>query len=65
MPESAAGEERRQVRRRVRIRVAEVGAVQDHRAVQQRRAVFPGGLQALEQVGEQLHVPFVDGLELR
>ena len=47
VPEAAAGEERRQVRRRVRVGVAEVGAVQDHRAVQQRLAAFPGGLQAL------------------
>ena len=44
VPEAAAGEERRQVRRRVRVGVAEVGAVQDHRAVEQRLAVFPDGL---------------------
>ena len=65
MLEPAAREDRGQVGGHVRVRVPEVGAVEDHRAVQQRRAAFAHALQAGEQVGEQLHVPFVDGAELR
>ena len=38
--EAAAGEDRRQVRGHVRVGVAEVGAVEHHRAVEQRVFAF-------------------------
>src|SRR4029450_11585254 len=47
--ESAAGKEGRQICRRVRVSVSEVGAVQDHRAVKKRRIAFLHRLQSCEQ----------------
>ena len=64
MLEAAAHEQGRQVRRRMGAGVAEIAAVQDHRAVQQGLAVFLGGLQVGHQLGEQRHVHAVDLLEL-
>jgi hypothetical protein len=54
-----------QIRGHVRVGIPEVRAVNDHRAVEQRVATFLDRLQVGEKLSEQLHVPFVDRLELR
>jgi len=49
----------------VPVRVSEVRAVENHRAVEQRFAVLAEGLEFAEQVRQQLHhVPLVHRLEL-
>ena len=54
MAETTTRQQRRQVRRRVRIRVAHVAAVQDHRPVQQRLAALGPRLQVAEELRQQL-----------
>ena len=63
--EAAAGEDHRHVGADVRIGVAEVRAVEDHGAIEQRVFAFVHGLEIADESGEQLHVPLVDDLELR
>ena len=62
---TAAGKNGRHVRGDVRVGVAEVRTVEDHRAIEQRFVAFLYGLQFAEKFGKQFHVPFVDGLQLR
>ena len=62
--EAAAGEEDGHVGGDVGGGVSEVGAVEDHGAAQEGVAVFLDVFHGVEHVGEEFHVPFIDGLEL-
>ena len=65
MPESAAGENRGKIGGHVRIRVTEVGPIQDHGAVQQGVVVLLHSFEPREQVIQEAHVPLVDRTQLR
>src|SRR5437899_2261993 len=65
VPESAAREDRRHVRRHVRVRIAQIRTINNHRAVEQGLAIFVHRLELGEQIRQQLHVPLVDRLQLR
>src|SRR5215475_13763051 len=62
--EAAAGEESGKVRGDVRVRIAEVRAVQRHRAVEQRVDAFMTGLQFGEEMIEQLHMRLINHFKL-
>src|SRR4051794_5941678 len=51
-----AREQQRQIRDRVAIAILERAAVHDHRVVEQRRAALVETLDALQEVGELLHI---------
>src|SRR5207237_509280 len=63
--ETSPGEEGREVGRDMSVSVAKIRAVENHGSVEERFAALPNSLQPGKEIGEQLHVPFVDRLQLR
>ena len=62
--EAAAGEDEREIRRVVGVRVGEVRAVEEHRVVEQRAVGFLHARESIEQAREAAELRFLDLLQL-
>src|SRR4051794_16878126 len=62
MLETAASEESGEIRGYVGVGISKIGTVENHGAVEERLAIFAHVLQIGEKIGQELHVPFIDGL---
>lgn len=64
MTEAASRKNHRHVRGGVLVGIAEVAAIEQHAAVEQRLAAFLNAFEIPEQLRQQFHMRPVDGVEL-